>query len=298
MENPTNEAAARYALRPSLNHLSESDLETLRTWNTSARVLPELTEEEHIAVTEVAIRVAIDNARIEKGQQLFNQAYAKKISEAPQFPTLDKVSFRDIVLRIGNARAADKAWPEQFNIDDQNRGIINTLGMYFTEDSDFLKADPSFSFNKGILLIGPIGCGKTELMRICNENPKLSYSQHDCQDIVDQYSTKEIGPAVFDEYGKNPVNSSREKYFGQQQLGRFFDDLGAEPLGKHMGNERNVMGEIIQIRHKKYPHYFTHFTSNLEMADLEAFYGARVADRLREMCNVIEYPSTAKSRRR
>jgi DNA replication protein DnaC len=298
MENPTHEAAARYVLRPSLNHLSEADLETLRTWNSSERVLPELTEEEEDAVVEVAIRVAIDNARLEKGQQLYNQAYAKKVSQQPQFPALDKVKFREIILAVGKARSTDKLWPDAFKIDEQNKGIINTLCMYFTVDPDFLKVDPSFSFNKGILLIGPIGCGKTELMRICNENPKLSYSQHDCQDIVEQYSTKDIGPAVFEEYGKSPMNTSREKYFAQPQLGRFFDDLGAEPLGKHMGNERNVMGEIIQIRHKKYPHYFTHFTSNLAMDELESFYGARVADRLREMCNVIEYPSTAKSRRR
>ncbi|WP_157486666.1 hypothetical protein [Dyadobacter alkalitolerans] len=298
MENQTNEAAARSALRPSLNHLSESELVTLRTWNSSDYVMPELTEEEEFAVREVAVAMAIAKARQEKAQKEYNAAYAKKVNQGPVFPDMDKFKFRDIVLKIGQSRSLDKSWPDPFSIDEENKGVVNTICMYFTGDMDFLKLSPDFSFSKGLLIIGPIGCGKTELMKICNENPRLSYSQHDCQDIVDEFTTKEIGEAVFDKYCGSPVNKSTEKCFGQIHLGRFFDDLGSESLGNHMGNIRNVMGEIIRIRHKELPRHFTHFTSNLDMDALKSFYGERAADRLKEMCNVIEYPSTAKSRRR
>lgn len=298
MENLPKEAQARCALRPSLNHLSERELETLRTWNSSEYVFPELTEEEEFAVREVAVRMALAKAKQDKGQAEYNAAYAKKVNQGPVFPTLDKYKFREIVLSIGQAKSSDKSWPDPFCIDEENKGVVNTLCMYFTGDMDFLKLRPDFSFSKGLLLIGPIGCGKTELMKICNENPKLSFSQHDCQDIVDEYTTKEIGEEVFDKYCSSPANKSNDKYFGQQYLGRFFDDLGSESLGNHMGNIRNVMGEIIRIRHKELPRHFTHFTSNLDMEALKSFYGERAADRLKEMCNVIEYPATAKSRRR
>jgi len=256
--------------------------------------LPELTEEEK----EKVIETALFHAKKEKGQILFNAAYSKQISKAPQFPVLSAESFRDIIVNIGIARSRDRKWPEEFKMDDLNKGIINTLSMYFTKDTRFLEINPDFSFQKGILLIGRTGCGKTQLMQLCTDNPKQSYSQHDCPDIVEDYAKKDIGQLVFDQFETNGANNNKDRYFGQPFLGRFFDDLGAEPVGKHMGNERNVIGEIIQLRYKKHPHYFTHFTSNLVMEDLEDFYGARVADRLREMCNVIEFPATAKSRRR
>jgi len=255
--------------------------------------LPELTIEERDKIIEVAIA----SARREKGQGLFNSAYNKKISKPPEFPILTASLFKDILVNIGSARSIDKVWPEPFKVDENNKGIINTLCMYFTKDDRFLSAGKGFSFNKGILLIGRTGCGKTQLMQLCSENPKQSYSQHDCPDIVEDYAKKDIGQLVFDEFEKNPINHNKDRCFGQVQLGRFFDDLGAEPLGKHMGNERNVIGEIIQLRYKKHPHHLTHFTSNLVIDELEDFYGARVADRLREMCNIIEYPSTASSRR-
>lgn len=242
--------------------------------------------------------MAIARARQEKGQQAYNAAYAKKVEKGPEFPELDKYKFREIIMGIGQARSTDRKWPEPFKIDDENKGVVHTLCMYFTGDQGFLQLNPGFSFSKGLLIIGPIGCGKTEIMKICNENPKLSYSQHDCQDIVDEFTTKEIGEKVFDKYCSSPVNKSSEKCFGQTHLGRFFDDLGFETLGNHMGNIRNVMAEIIRIRHKELPHHFTHFTSNLDMESLKDFYGARVADRLKEMCNVIEYDSTVHSRRK
>lgn len=295
---PTREDQARYALRPSLSHLSEQDKVTLQTWNSSDYTPPELTEEEEIAVTEVAIRIALHKARMDKGQKAFNEAYARKVNHNPEFPRLDKFKYREVITSLGQARLDDQGKNSTYLIDEENKGVVNTLCMYFTGDQDFIRLDPSFSFAKGLLIIGPIGCGKTELMKICNENPKLSYAQHDCQDIVDEFTTKEIGEKVFDKYCSNASNKNSDRCFGQSHLGRFFDDLGSESLGNHMGNIRNVMGEIIRIRHKELPHHFTHFTSNLDMDSLRSFYGERDADRLKEMCNVIEYPSTAKTRRK
>jgi hypothetical protein len=138
-------------------------------------------------------------------------------------------------------------------------------------------------------------------MELCGINPYACFNRYDCRDIALEYTEKDKGGSrVIDHYSQNTLvdPGDRDFTFGQSVLGRYFDDLGEEDLASHMGNKVNVMGQIIENRYRNRQFQLTHFTSNHTIDELNDLYGPRVTDRLREMCNVIQYPHTAKSRRK
>lgn len=278
-------------LRPSVP-LTTKEQEAIAMWISNPRQYPELTEEEH----KSSVDAAIFEARRQKGQALYNQAYGAKVNGERKFPTLDASSFKEIIRRRGEARSRQANWTSPFVIDNDNKSIISLLCLYFTNDERFNKQGEGFSLFKGIALVGDTGVGKTVLMQLCNKNPHVCYAQHDCKRIADEF-TKE-GTSVIDHYVTNTAVTNTDDFFGQQVTGRFFDDLGTESTAKHFGNERNVMGDIIEGRHQNRNFHLTHLTSNHTLDDIHEMYGKRVADRIREMCNIIEFPAEAKSRRR
>lgn len=272
---------------PSLSTREREMYEKLRTFKS----LP-LTEEETKEVIEKAIR----QAEFEKAQVEFNRLYAKMIREEKKFPVFKPAEFFALIEELGKSRSIERNWATVFTIDNDNRPILKSLSLYFTNDERFCDVGEGFSLAKGLLITGDVGCGKTELMSLARQNPKLCYSQHDCVEVSRQY--QEQGSTIIDTYALNPSVRDRDLTFNQEFLGRFFDDLGSESISRNFGNERNVMSEIILQRYKLHPRHMTHFTSNLTLQQLGEVYGNRVLDRLREMCNIIEFPSTAKSRRK
>lgn len=263
----------------------------LAMWTSDPPQYPELTDEEREEV--------IQKARQQKGQALYSRAYAKRSKGVREFPQFDAKTFRDWIKQRGDAKAIDCKWKSgQFDIDADNKNVLKILALYFTRDKRFEELNSSYSLFKGIYLVGPTGVGKTKLMELCDINPHGSYSRHDCQVIAGEYEDKKTGgQRVIDLYSANTESSNPDSTFGHLYLGRFFDDLGQEDMSRHFGKDKNVMAAIIENRYRHGNYHLTHFTSNHTINDLDDLYGSRVPDRLREMCNLIEYPSTAKSRR-
>jgi DNA replication protein DnaC len=151
--------------------------------------------------------------------------------------------------------------------------------------------------NKGILLTGPVGCGKTSLMKLLLHLAphKTSYEIIPTRNIVFNFNTS--GFAVIEKYNET------KNYC--------FDDLGVEPTGSHYAKECNVMGEILLSRydlfmrhpelvsgsHQKKIRIKTHITTNLNAEEIEKRYGNRVRSRLREMSNLISFDSNSKDKR-
>ncbi len=123
---------------------------------------------------------------------------------------------------------------------------------------------------KGLLLFGPNGTGKTTALR---------HWQGGMWAI-----------------GSIPLANEVQNH-GRQYLQKFtihdmiIDDLGREPLTvKSYGDEVSVIHDLIFIRYQAFQQgYMTHITTNLSFGEIEERYGVPIADRIKEMCSIIEF---------
>src|SRR5690606_3294245 len=247
----------------------------------------ELTEEEK----SEDIERALFEARYTKFAQRNAEEYRMKIMkpvEVKKYTSAQLLSFLD--MTVGFVR------------DDDNSEIVQILCEYFGEDPAFEKR--GYNHNKGLLLFGGVGVGKTHLLSMFRNNQKCSYQVVACQDVEGAYArsgddrnekTGEVGLKKY--YGL--VSLSGANQYGQTSMGFMFDDLGQENIAtKFYGTERNVMMEVLSHRYKNGLFTSTHLTTNLSAEQIKETYGIRVADRMREMFNLISFPMNAKSRRK
>jgi DNA replication protein DnaC len=186
-------------------------------------------------------------------------------------------------------RATKSQTGKPFEINEGNKKTIQSLCLYFAGDAKFCDAGKDFSLDKGILLLGIPGIGKTHLMDFFNKNPHASYILPTCKTIVEKYVQKYTRDDMsVIEYYSTLQKAEFGHIYNQEYLGICFGDLGAEADGNSYGNRRNVIEEIIFNRYEaKLPFKYTHFTSNLDPDMIKQKYGERLRDRLREMCNVF-----------
>ncbi|WP_310391908.1 ATPase [Hymenobacter sp.] len=188
-----------------------------------------------------------------------------------------------------------------FKLDAHNESVYRRLLAHFAGDAPTQTAlglDPG----KGILLLGPVGCGKTAAMRFFERNARTAYRVVPARDVARRFLTE--GFAVLDRYG---AQAFMARSYGaghgpdhRHPVTYCFDDLGVEQNARLYGNECNVLAEILLDRYDRFVTHRmrTHLTSNLNASELETLYGDRLRSRLREMCNVLSFPTTAPDRRR
>jgi ABC-type cobalamin/Fe3+-siderophores transport system ATPase subunit len=149
---------------------------------------------------------------------------------------------------------------------------------------------------KGIMLCGPVGCGKTTvmfLMRLFLPESE-QYTMVSTRDVGLEYQRE--GYTVIEKY-------SSRSFFSRQGDIRpktyCFDDLGLEPGHTYFGNDTNVMAEILLGRYPLAIHQRmkTHATTNLSAEELEAIYGNRVRSSMRELFNLIAFNPDAPDKR-
>ena len=172
----------------------------------------------------------------------------------------------------------------KFKIHKEDREILYKLCNYQIRDWQTCKK-LNIDIKKGILLSGPVGCGKTTLMKLIrNITPHYpSYEIIPTRNVT--FAFNHIGYKIIEDYGDN----------------RFycFDDLGIEPDGRHFGKDCNVMGEVLLSRHELFLKYRfkTHGTTNLNAQELEGRYGNRVRSRMRQQFNLIAFDSGSADKR-
>lgn len=130
--------------------------------------------------------------------------------------------------------------------------------------------------NKGIVLCGKTGSGKSFIFQILNKiyappfHPKrIAFKNSD--DLVSNY--EKIGDEALSIKSYNVC----------------IDEIGREKIGKYYGSECDVIQKLIQKRYNdfKMKNYLTYFTTNYSKSALRERYGEHTFSRLNEMCIFI-----------
>lgn len=188
---------------------------------------------------------------------------------------------------------------EGVDFDDKMLSNVEPILYYFARDKRFFKCKnlsnlSKPSFNKGLLIVGSYGNGKTATMRTLKElfnHTPLVFKMFTANKIVSTFEGYEDA-------------SERHAYMNRTKTGNaYFDDVKTEKIASNYG-KHNLLKEIIEERYiNKAKTFMTcnykenDFTNNLELAlsEFDEKYGPRVYDRLFEMFNIIEF--TGKSMR-
>ena len=198
-------------------------------------------------------------------------------------------NYQEVILWL--EKRGVELYGNHFKIHESDYQIIYKLIAYFLKD-EATCYQYNINLTKGILLSGPIGCGKTSIMNIMKY---LATTEHKffvkpCRDISFEFI--QDGYQIIHKYSKGKLYESEPKII-------CFDDLGTENNLKYYGNECNVMAEILLSRYdvfiaKRIP---THITTNLSASEIETHYGKRVRSRMRELFNLIAYDNNTKDKR-
>ena len=173
---------------------------------------------------------------------------------------------------------------KKFKIYKEDRDILYKLCLYFIQDRIACK-EFGIDIDKGILLSGPVGCGKTSLIRL------LKY-------LVPHRKPYFVIPTRNIVFGFNHIGFKTIEDYGNTQF-FCFDDLGVEPIGRHYGKDCNVIGEILLSRYDLFVEHKvkTHATTNLNAAELEERYGERVRSRMRQLFNLVAFDKGSRDKR-
>lgn len=172
-------------------------------------------------------------------------------------------------------RNAEKLSGGTFHLDAENRDAVEMLAIWLARQScDGM--DP----NRGILLIGNVGSGKTLLMRSASRVIEDAYGVRSfgvkgCSDLV----------RMFNEDG---YAGDIDMWINAPHV--CLDDMGTEGEAIHFGKRTNLIGEMIEARYDRAMRgvkAWTHITTNLSTDAIKERYGARVYSRIAHMCNAI-----------
>jgi len=193
-------------------------------------------------------------------------------------------------LEFTAAKVAPMVFPhKQFVMDKGLERLYYDLWMYFKGDKGFER--DGRSLDKGLLLTGNVGCGKTIAMHVfksLSAGGDRSFGFIETSHVVRMVNDEGLG--VIDRYGRSSFVSNQGILDRKSPLRFCFDDLGLEStVSKVYGNSTNVMADILLDRYSMWVQHgmITHATTNLDPDSIEKVYGHRVRNRIKEMMNLI-----------
>lgn len=219
-----------------------------------------------------------------------------ELMKMPAYPTFNNVDEYEMYV-LSTAETLAEQEDFEFMIPDYQNDIFNEFVAYFGGFHENLKIiNPK---KKGIMIVGPMGIGKTFLFKIFRSNPYQSFKLVSAKNI--SKAAKTDSERFFESIKSWIIPNISNNFFGQKQLALMIDDLGTEDNINDFGNKTNVIQDLIEERYEsfkreKLPNLF--ITTNLTKEQLIERYGARTVDRLAEMLNVCTFDPALKSLRK
>jgi len=248
---------------------------------------------EYLTVSDIV--EIIYKAYREKYTYIKQKQYEEQLRK-PAYPSFDNIDEYELYVHsIAQTLAEQEDF--EFDIKEYQNEIFNELIAYFGNFHQTLKIiNPK---KKGLMIVGPMGIGKTFLFKVFRSNPYQSFKLVSAKNISKAAKTDSTN--FFESIKKWITPNISNNFFGQKQLALMIDDLGTEDNINDFGNKTNVIQDLIEERYesfKKYklPNLF--ITTNLTKDQLIERYGARSIDRLLEMLNVYIFDSELKSLRK
>ncbi len=175
------------------------------------------------------------------------------------------------------AWVSENQYGKKLIVKDDKRGLdftkfITALCFFVSRDERF-ETELGYSLNKGLLIRGISGLGKTHLVKCLEHNslnPILILSMLNIADEI-----KDNGEYLIS-YGHNKII--------------YLDDVGTEePTINHYGTKINFFKNFIEgvyLRTQTFNHIM--FSTNNSASELQEKYGFRVRSRMKDMFNVID----------
>ena len=186
----------------------------------------------------------LNPSRLQVGDQEFQVAEFKNNQLIYEFP---------MVLRFLEYQGKE-LFGKKFKLNEKDYGLIYKLTNYFIGDIRICR-EMGIDLGKGILLTGPVGCGKTSLMKLIRYliPHKPQYQVIPCRNVV--FAFNHVGYKIIEDYGN--------------KKSLCFDDLGVEPSGRYFATNCNVMGEVLISRYELFKRnkIKTHLTTNLSATE-------------------------------
>jgi hypothetical protein len=165
---------------------------------------------------------------------------------------------------------SENTYGKKLILHTDNTPLIRAICFFFSKDERF-ETELKFDLNKGLLIRGVSGLGKTYLFRCIEKNEILPLDIVSMIDISE--NVKEEG--TYDLQYKNML---------------YLDDVGTEePIVNHYGTKINWFKNFIEMYYlKNKPFNRLVISTNNSFDEIEGKYGFRVRSRVKDMFNIID----------